>query len=306
MDSTRTQNIRTLSARLNSFHSSIYFSETVGRSFAELGLEPGVEANMAARSAPMGRVTAGVVAGTFSNYSPEFIATIVPRVWDVVSPDVMVSARFDAVSLYFEELFGTRDDIALLTEAATELTTTLTPVRADLDFSGRALAAATADAVDAHTPATAFEALWDTATVLREFRGDGHVAALVTAGVSGIEALLLDVATGAGFRPRAAQKTRGWSDEAWQSAQESLAEAGLITLGTDERGYPLPEITDAGRQLKEEIEILTDGTVTAAWARLSDEQIAALMSPSRTLVKVFAQAGAFPASIFAQPAKKTS
>lgn len=306
MDMTRTQNIRTLSARLNSFHSSIYFSETVGRSYAELGLEPGVEANMAARSAPMGRVTAGVVAGTFSNYSPEFIATIVPRVWDIVSPDGMVSARFDAVSLYFDELFGTRDDIALLTEAATELTTALAPVRADLNFSGRALAAATAAAVDAHTPATAFEALWDTATVLREFRGDGHVAALVTAGVSGIEALLLDVATGAAFKPRAAQKTRGWSDEAWQSAQEGLAEAGLITLGTDDRGYPLPEITASGRQLKEEIEILTDGTVTAAWSALSDEQIAALVSPSRTLVKVFAQAGAFPASIFAQPAKKTS
>lgn len=306
MDSTRTQNIRTLSARLNSFHSSIYFSETVGRSYAELGLEPGIPANMAARSAPMGRVTAGVVAGTFCNYSPAFIGTLIPRLWDTVSPEVMVSARFDAVSLYFEELFGSRDDIALLTEAATELTSALAPVRAALDFSGRALAAATAEAVDAHTPATAFEALWDTATVLREFRGDGHVASLVTAGVPGIDALLLDVGTGASFKPRAAQKTRGWSDEEWQAAQSRLAEAGLLTIGTDDRGYPLPEITEAGRTLKEEIEVLTDGTVAAAWSVLDDEQISALVSPSRTLVKVFAQAGAFPASVFAQPAKKTN
>lgn len=306
MDSTRTQNIRTLSGRLNSFHSSIYFSEVVGASFAELGLEPGIPANMAARSAPMGRVNAGVVAGTFYNYSPSFIATIIPRIWDTVSPDVMVSARFEAVSLYLDGLFGDRDDIALLTEAAVQLTETLTPVREAMDFTGRSLAGSTAAAVAAHTPATAFEALWDLATVAREFRGDGHVASLVTAGVAGIDALMLDVATGASFKPRAAQKTRGYTDEEWQRAQDGLAEAGLITVGTDDRGYPLPQITDAGRQLKEEVEILTDGTVAAAWSVLSDEQIASLIAPSRTLVKVLVQSGAFPSAVFAQPERKSS
>lgn len=304
MDSHRTSSIRTVSARLNSFHAAIYFSDTVGRAYAARGLEPGVEGNMAARSAPLGRANAGVVSAAYYNYSPAFVATLIPRLWGIVSPDDMVTTRFDAVAAFMDENYSTRDDIALLTEAATQLSTDLAPVLENMDFTGRALASATADAIAGHEPRTPFERLWDTATVAREFRGDGHVASLVTAGVPGIDALLLDVATGASFRPRAAQKTRGYTDEEWAAAQSRLAEAGLITIGQDERGHDLPAITEAGRELKEQVEVLTDGTVAHAWSVLSDEQIEALLTPSRSLIKVLAQAGAFPSTIFAHPEKK--
>lgn len=306
MNSQRTQNIRTVSSRLNSFHSAMYFSETVGREYAKHGLEPGAEATLAARSAPLGRVNAGVVSAAYYNYSHAYLSAQLPKLWEKVSPETMVQARFDAVTVFMVELFESREDIALLTEAAAELATAMTPVLAKMDFSGRVMALATADALAAHTPNTAFEQLWDVATIAREFRGDGHVASLVTAGVPGIDALMLDVATGASFKPRAAQKTRGFTDEEWKSAQTRLAEAGLITVGADERGFDLPAITDAGRDLKEQVEQLTDATVAAAWSALSDEEIEALVSPSRSLIKVLAQSGAFPATIFAQPAKKTS
>lgn len=305
MDSQRTKHIRTLSGRLNSFHSAMYFSDTVGRVYAEHGLEAGVVGNLAARSAPLGKVNPGVVSAAYYNYSHSFIATLIPQLWETVSPEEMVQARFDAVAVFMDELFGDREDIALLTEAATSLSFALQPVLAQMDFSGRALAAATADAIAGHEPKTAFEQLWDVATVAREFRGDGHVASLVTAGVPGIDALMLDVATGASFYPRAAQKTRGFTDEEWQGAQARLAEAGLITIGKDDRGFDLPAITEAGRDLKEQVELLTDGTVTAAWSTLSDEEIATLAATSRPLIKVLAQSGAFPASVFAQPEKKT-
>ncbi|WP_210602752.1 MarR family winged helix-turn-helix transcriptional regulator [Brevibacterium oceani] len=304
MDNQRTQTIRTISARLNSFHSSMYFSQTVGAVYAEHGLEPGVEGNMAARSAPLGRVNPGVVSAAYYNYSPNFVADMLPKLWDTVTPEEMVQARFDAVAAFMDELFGDRDDIALLTEAATQVDEAVQPVLANMDFAGRTLAAATADALGGHRGETVFEKLWDSATIAREFRGDGHVASLVTAGVPGIDALMLDVATGAGFRPRAAQKTRGYTDEEWQTAQARLAEAGLITVDTDDRDYDLPVITDAGRELREQVEQLTDGTVAAAWSVLDDDELEALLSPSRTLIKVIAQSGAFPATVFAQPAKK--
>lgn len=304
MDNQRTTAVRTISARLNSFHSAMYFSQTVGAVYAEHGLEPGVEGNLAARSAPLGRVNPGVVSAAYYNYSPNFIAELLPRLWDTVTPEEMVGTRFDAVTAFMDEIFGGRDDIALLTEAATQLNEALQPVLAAMDFAGRTLAAATADAVGGHQGATAFERLWDTATIAREFRGDGHVASLVTAGVPGIDALMLDVATGASFRPRAAQKTRGYTDEEWQSAQARLAEAGLITVDRDDRGHDLPTLTEAGRELKEQVEKLTDGTVAAAWSVLDDDRLESLLSPSRTLIKVIAQSGAFPANVFAQPAKK--
>lgn len=304
MDSQRTQNIRTVSARISSIHSSIYFSQTVGAKYAEQGLAPGVEGNMAARSAPLGRVNPGVVSAAYYNYSPNFIAEMLPRIWETVTPEQMIEARFDAVSAYMAELFGDRDDIALLTEAADQLTETLTPVLTAMDFAGRPLSAATADVIGSHQANTAFEKLWDVATVAREFRGDGHVASLVTAGVPGIDALMLDVATGAGFRPRAAQKTRGYTDEEWQTGQSRLAEAGLITVEKDDRGFDLPTITEAGRDLKEQVEALTDGTVATAWPVLDDATIESLLAPSRDLLRVIAKSGAFPSNIFARPEKK--
>lgn len=301
----RTSNIRTLSSRLNSLHSATYFSEAMGREYAKHGIEAGLPANMAARSAPLGRVNPGVVTATFYNYSPSFVASIVPAVWDTVSPETMVQARFDGVAVFLHEIYGAREDIALLDDAAGDLATSLSPVLDAMDFSGRALAAANFDVMKKHQPNTSFEALWDVATVAREFRGDGHVASLVATGMPGIDALLLDVATGASFKPRAAQRTRGYSDEEWTTAQARLAESELITVETDERGFDLPVITEAGRDLKAQVEELTDGTVAAAWSALDDEQIAALVPPSRTLIKVLAQSGAFPAKIFASPAKKT-
>lgn len=202
MDPQRTKSIRAVSARLNSIHAAMYFSPTVGAEYAKYGLEPGVEGNLAARCAPLGRVSPGVVSACYYNYSPSFIADALPGVWERVSPEQMVRARFDAVAAYMDELFGDRDDIALLTEAATQLSEGLEPVLAAMDFAGRPLASATADTIGRHRANTVFEKLWDAATIAREFRGDGHVASLVTAGVPGIDALMLEVATGAGFRPR--------------------------------------------------------------------------------------------------------
>ncbi len=41
--------------------------------------------------------------------------------------------------------------------------------------------------------------LWHAATLLREYRGDGHLAALLDAQLSGIEAIVTHCATGRGF-----------------------------------------------------------------------------------------------------------
>src|SRR5699024_12806675 len=93
------------------------------------------------------------------------------------------------------------------------------------------------------------------------------------------------------------------TDEKSRAALAKLAEAGLITIGEDDRGYDLPTITETGRDLREQVEQLTDGTAAAAWSVLDDDRISALASASRTLGKVIAQPGAFPTTIFAHPQK---
>src|SRR5699024_11987413 len=112
-----------------------------------------------------------------------------------------VRARVAAAPAYMDQRLADHDDLALLSEAATQLSEGLEPLLAAMDFAGRPLASATADTIGRHRANTVFEKLWDAATIAREFRGDGHVASLVTAGVPGIDALMLAVAAGAEFRP---------------------------------------------------------------------------------------------------------
>ena len=70
-------------------------------------------------------------------------------------------------------------------------------------------------------------ALWHAITLLREFRGDGHIAALVESGVGPCEALVLQSTYGA--IPRATlQQTRKWPDDEWDAAVDALRSRGWL------------------------------------------------------------------------------
>ena len=77
--------------------------------------------------------------------------------------------------------------------------------------------------------------LWQAATLLREHRGDGHLAALTAAGLTGIEALITHTATGAGFVPEFAMVSRGWTRDDWDAGVAGLAQRGL--LAADDVGH---------------------------------------------------------------------
>ncbi|WP_285774093.1 hypothetical protein [Microtetraspora sp. NBRC 13810] len=91
-------------------------------------------------------------------------------------------------------------------------------------------------------------ALWQACTVLREHRGDGHLAALLTAGLDGCEALVSFAAVSAA--PEANFAGRGWTGQQWAEARERLAERGLV----DAEG----RATDRGRALRDDVERTTD------------------------------------------------
>ena len=81
--------------------------------------------------------------------------------------------------------------------------------------------------------------LWHAQTLLREFRGDGHVALLCAEGLGAIDALVIHAATGevpAGIL----QQTRGWPDGAWAAAVDRMRTRGFV-----EGDEPL-RLTDAG------------------------------------------------------------
>lgn len=102
--------------------------------------------------------------------------------------------------------------------------------------------------------------LWHAASILREHRGDGHLAALVAAGLSGLEANILTEAR-IGWEPLAYTRSRAWSPEAMAAATASLTERGLYADGA---------LTAEGTTLRDALERTTDDLVATVVAAAGD------------------------------------
>lgn len=133
--------------------------------------------------------------------------------------------------------------------------------------------------------------LFHALTLLREHRGDGHVAALIGADLSGIEALVTHTATGKGFTQPAAQATRGWSDEEWSAAVAGLASRGLTTADG--------ALTEDGAALRTAVERRTEESAYAPWDHLGETGTQRLTELCRPLVTTALTNGAFPPGVFA-------
>ncbi len=241
-------------------------------------------AYFASRSAPMGAVTAGVVAATFYNFNPDLVARFFPRAWTLASPEDVVEARFAAADVALRRLLGgaivgapeTLELVELLKGATSACRTEGRPL-----FAGHA---------GLGWPEQPHLALWHGCSLLREHRGDGHIAALVGAGLSGIEALITHTGTGRGFRESAAKQLRGWSDEQWASGQDGLRARGLL----DEVGA----LSEAGVALRADIEARTDVLDRDPWARLGAAGTRRVIELAKPLARLARANGAFPAEVF--------
>jgi hypothetical protein len=136
--------------------------------------------------------------------------------------------------------------------------------------------------------------LWHAITLLREFRGDGHVAVLIGHGVDGLDALITHTATGRGFVEPAAKALRGWSDEQWAEAAHRLSDDGILDAGG--------ALTDRGVDLRQRLEDATNQAAVRPWRHLGEERADRLREVGRAFAKTVVAAGAFPDGIFPNPA----
>ena len=267
---------------LDPLHSLIYFAPEADEEFQRVGLRPGRMSYFAGRSAPMGQVTAGVTVATFYNFNPELVARHIPRAWTLASIEDILAARLAAVDRALPRLLGEFADSPAVGELASLVRTAAT----DLPPHGRPLFAAHAELPWPETPHLS---LWHGITLLREFRGDGHTAALLEAGLSGLEALVTHSATGFGFTAAAAKATRGWSDEQWDAAVEALRSRGVL----DADG-----LTPTGTALRDSVEVTTDRLASLPWSRLTEDQLGRLVEIGRGFVRTVAANGAWPDGVF--------
>ena len=288
----------------NALHSLIYFAPETEERLVAAGLEAGRMCYFAGRSAPMGAVSGGVVAATFYNFNPALVARCIPRAWQLASPAAIVSARFAAADAALTRLLGPE------VIASGDMTTIAGLVReaaGACSAEGRPLYAGHADL---DWPSAPHLVMWHGLSLLREHRGDGHVAALVAAGLSGIDALVTHVATGEGFVPGFARASRGWSRPEWDDAVESLVARGLLKGG----GAPAPEgsdalaaegsdvfapegrgaLTPAGYALRAHVEQETDQMASPPWQHLGDERTEEVIRIGKAMTRAALSAGAFP------------
>ncbi|HWU05828.1 MAG TPA: hypothetical protein VN520_05445 [Streptomyces sp.] len=268
---------------LNPLHSCVYFSPDLGKEFGEAGVEDGSRVYFAARGAALGAAGAGTVTATFYNFNHELVARHLPAVWADITPQAALDARLRAADSTLRRVLG---EEIISSPEMTEAAGLALRVAEACTRHARPLYAAHADLEVPDQPHLAY---WHAATLLREHRGDGHLAALLMAGLNPLEALVSHTATGKGMAPRWLIATRGWRRADWDAAVERLRGRGLL----DAQG----ELTDAGTALRADLEEATDRMDAAPYEHLGAAGVDRLTELGREFLFTAASAGAFPGDL---------
>jgi hypothetical protein len=187
-----------------------------------------------------------------------------------------------------DEILATRLDLARDTLApglagadVDRLAKEASAVWPSLDFAGKALAAAHAALP---VPEDPIGRLWHAATVLREYRGDCHVAILTSAGLDGAAANALAVADGRA--PANQREMRGWTDDEWAAAYERLRERDWTNESRD--------ITDTGRAARAQIEDATDRVSTTSFDKEAQARVVGVHDELVAAARAIVTSGALP------------
>lgn len=264
--------------RLEPVHAVTYFAPEARAALDGLGFRGFWMGYFAARSAPLGVVPAEVVTAAFYNFAPHRVAKALPAAWDFASPaDALRVRRESAVEALRRYGVGDGDDVRTAADLAEKAAR-----HAALD--ARPLFAANS-ALD--WPDDPVAKLWHAVTLLREQRGDGHLAVLASSGVSGRESNVLHAA--AGRVPRAfIMRSRDYDDDEWAHIRQRLARRGLL----DDNG----EFTDAGRSLKQHIEDTTDALALRVLDVLDDDEVETLFRCLTPITRKVVAGGDVPAA----------
>ncbi len=275
---------------LELLHACTYFVPETQEALVEAGLKRRA-CYFAGRAAPLGPVGAGVVTATFYNFNRELIEPLIPAAWSVVSPQQVLDIRFSSLDRAFTRLLGV--DVLSSPEMSEAAELASIAARAIPGDDGRPLYAAYAEL---EWPTVPHMVLWHALTLLREYRGDGHIAALQTAELSGVQALITHTATGRGFEKAFARKRRGWSSDEWNDAVAQLIDREI--LDTD------GGLTEHGQDLRTLVEDITDDLALAPWASLGEDGAARLVELGTPWRDSLVEQQVFPDGVFGPAVKK--
>jgi hypothetical protein len=244
-----------------------FFSPEPNDSMAALGFRNYWDGYFAGRSAPLGRVPAEVGHAACYNFADGEVARHIPKVWDTTTPEAARAARQQGCVTALQRILGDLVETPGLARAAELLAkaSTSAPTEGRIMYAGlRTLP----------MPEEPVALLWHAANMLREHRGDGHIAALVSERIGGTEAHVLSALASGIYPAESFGRIHHLPKARLSDVMSGLRDRGLL----DASG----RFTDEGRTTKGRIESLTDAAAEAPYEALEPlelNQLIALLAP---------------------------
>jgi len=269
---------RRLFDRFEPIHALTYFAPEAREALAQAGFRGFWMSYFGARAAPLGAVGPDVVTAVFYNFAPSHVARAVPAAWEFASPSDALRVREDSAVAALRRC-GITDGADVRTAADL-----LATAAATAPLGGRPLFAANRALP---WPAEPAARLWHASTLLREQRGDAHVAVLVANGVGGRDCNVLHAL--ADRVPREfIMRSREYDDREWQTCVDRLRAGGFV----DGQGA----LTDSGREFKQHLEDSTDRVSLSAFDALDDDELERLFRTLTPLTRAVVAGGDIPAA----------
>src|ERR1700761_923070 len=236
-----------------------FLADECNEEMAALGHRPYWDGYFASRAAPLGRVPAQVVHAAFYSFADGEAARHIPSAWETIPPEASIAARERSSTASLRRILG--DELAgspglaraadLTTKAATSAPT-----------AGRVIYAGMRSLP---VPSDPVARLWHSATMLREHRGDGHVAALVGARIGGTEAHVLSALEMGIYPPESFGRIHHLPEKRLAEVMDGLRDRGLVDAGG--------RVTDAGRAVKQRVGAPPDELAVPPYDALSPAEL---------------------------------
>ncbi|HEY3830941.1 MAG TPA: MarR family transcriptional regulator [Acidimicrobiia bacterium] len=248
-----------------------YAAEDPNETMFALGFTNYWDTYFAGRAAPLGLVPAEVVDALFYNFAPGEVARHIPKVWRTTTPEAAIAARQLGCAIALRRILADHIDSPTFARA-TEL---LTKAATNAPVEGRPMYAALRALP---IPDDVVIRLFHAGALLREHRGDGHITALMSEGVSGREAhalFALDIGMPA--------------DQFGRIHHLPAAQLAALTDGMRERGWIGDDgwLSAEGRAVRRRVESLTDDLAAKPYECLDQhelDELIALLEPLAALL----------------------
>jgi hypothetical protein len=231
----------------------------------------------AGRAAPLGLVGPEVVDALFYNFAPGEVARHIPKVWRTTTPEAAIAARRSGCAHALRRILGDLVDAPAFARA-TEL---LLAAATSAPWDGRPMYAALRALP---IPDELVARLFHAASLLREHRGDGHIAALMIEGVGGLESHVL-LALDMDLPAAKFGRIHHLPAEQLAAVIDGMRARGLI----GEDGW----LSDRGRTVKQRVESFTDQLAAKPYECLTSGELDELMDTLQPLTALLLAAQRF-------------